>query len=389
MRVILVNEAARPHNGGANRVVVETCRFLQDAGHQVLLVYQDSGPVAVDCPVRSLPNGGNPGDLTALCQEWKPDVIQLHGVRVPGLIDEAAAFASAVFLHDQSWFCSSGDRMSRDLAPCHRPHGLSCLLWHYLQGCGGRSPLGNAGRWSRTDGLARIRNHPHLRIQVASRFMVNGLLENGYDSGRIDLVQLYAPIPAAVPDPQEPGLLLLPSRLVPPKGVQVALEALNTLRDFPWRLVIAGDGWHRAALEKQVANLDLQSRVRFLGEIAPLALDAWYRQCQWVLFPVLRHEPFGLVGVEALAHQRPIIAFGGGGADEWLAHGISGIRVGERTAAAFADALRRGLTDPHLRQSLQEGTRARYCPFKPDAYLQRLLASLDQARATFPGRTSR
>jgi glycosyltransferase involved in cell wall biosynthesis len=102
---------------------------------------------------------------------------------------------------------------------------------------------------------------------------------------------------------------------------------------------------------------------------------------------VLRHEPFGLVGVEALAHQRPIIAFGGGGSDEWLAHGISGIRVEIRTAAAFSKALRQALTDQPLRLSLQQGTRARYSPFQPQAYLQRLLASFDLARSSFPSRS--
>jgi len=383
VRVLLVNEAARPHNGGANRVVVETCQLLQDAGHQVLLAYQDSGPVAVDCPTHPLPDGGNPGDLIALCRDWKPDVLQLHGARRPGLIDEAAQFPAAVFLHDQSWFCSSGDRMSRDLQPCHRPHGVSCLAQHYLQGCGGRSPLGNLGLWTRTQGLARIRNHPALRIQVASRFMQSGLLENRYDPARIDLVQLYAPDTGPSPELQEPGLLLLPSRLVPPKGVQVALQALQQIQHLPWRLVIAGDGWHRAALEQLAASLQLSSRVEFIGEIPPTALDAWYRRCQVVLFPVLRHEPFGLVGVEALAHGRPVVAFGGGGAEEWLAHDVSSIRVEQRTPTAFAEALRRVLSSPELLQRLENGTRSQYTPFHPQAYLQRLLASLERAVESF------
>ena len=92
MRVLLVNHSARPFNGGANRVVVETCQFLANAGHDVMLAYFDEGPVAVQCPVRSIPNGGRPGEFRALLQEWKPDVLQLHSVQGESLLQEEPRF---------------------------------------------------------------------------------------------------------------------------------------------------------------------------------------------------------------------------------------------------------------------------------------------------------
>ncbi len=379
MRVLLLNNSARPFNGGANRVVVETCGFLQERGHEVLLAYHDEGPVAVSCPVESMPQGGKPGDLTALCRRWKPDVIQVHSVRSETLLDEAATVPSTLFLHDQTWFCSTGDRMRRDLTPCHRPHGVSCLFWNYAQGCGRKSPWGNLLFWRRTERLQRFRALPRMRLQVASRFMREGLLENGHDPARIDLVPLYAPQPGPVTEMVEPGLLFLPSRLVPPKGVQVALDAVAQLRDLPWRLVIAGEGWHRAALEERARALGVAERVQFLGEVSPEEIGRWYQRCEIVLFPVLRHEPFGLVGVEALSHGRPIVAFGGGGADEWLADGESAVRVGARTPEAFAGGLEELLREPARRRELAEGARRRYPPFEPDAYIVRLLASFERA----------
>lgn len=390
MRVLLLNHLACPVNGGANRVVVETCRFLTEHGHETLLGCYHPGPSEVPCPVEILPGGGPPGAVRDLCRRWQPDVVQIHSVEREDVLAEVTDSAPAtLFLHDQTWFCSGGDRMNRSLQPCHRPHGLSCLAWHFIQGCAGRSPIGNLALWCRTQRLSQFHQLPRLRLQVASRFMRQGLLENGINPERIDLVPLYAHDPGSAAVSPEPGLLFLPSRLFVPKGVHIAIEAVSRIRDLPWRLVIAGDGRQRPGLESQVRSLSLQDRVQFVGEISPAETARWYDQCQIVLFPVLRLEPFGLVGVEALAHGRPIVAFGGGGADEWLADGESAVCVHERSAKAFAEAVARLLTDTTRWKSLAAGARRQFAPFHPDAYLARLLASYRKAAAGFRQEDSR
>jgi glycosyltransferase involved in cell wall biosynthesis len=213
--------------------------------------------------------------------------------------------------------------------------------------------------------------------------MRQGLLENSINPERIDLVPLYAHDPGTPKRTAEPGLLFLPSRLFAPKGVHVAIDAVSKLHNLPWKLVIAGEGRQRPALEAQVRALSLQDRIQFVGEISTTETGQWYDRCQIVLFPVLRHEPFGLVGVEALAHGRPIVAFGGGGADEWLADGESAVRVPDRSAGAFAEAIAMLLNDPARCQGLAEGARRNYAPFHPDAYLSRLMGSFEKARVGF------
>jgi glycosyltransferase involved in cell wall biosynthesis len=387
VRVLLLNHLARPINGGANRVVVETCRFLTEHGHETLLGCYDPGPSEVPCKVELIPGGGPPGAIRDLCRQWRPDVVQIHSVPREDVLAEVAEVApSTLFLHDQTWFCSSGDRMTRNLQPCHRPHGLSCLAWHFIQGCAGRSPIGNLALWRRTQRLGQFRTLPRMRLQVASRFMRQGLLENSIKPDRIDLVPLYAHDPGTPKPTSEPGLLFIPSRLFAPKGVHIAIDALNQLRNLPWKLVIAGEGRQRPALETQVRDLSLQDRIQFVGEISTDETARWYDRCQIVLFPVLRLEPFGLVGVESLAHGRPIVAFGGGGADEWLADGESAVRVPDRSADAFAKGIASLLNDTARCQALAEGARRNYAPFHPDAYLGRLMTSFTKAIAGFSPR---
>jgi glycosyltransferase involved in cell wall biosynthesis len=272
--------------------------------------------------------------------------------------------------------------MSRDFQWCARPHGVSCLVWHYAQGCGGKSPVGNLRRWQDVNRRVALRRIASLRIQVASQFMQAGLRQHGFPAGRIDVIPLFAEPPVAEAE-VEPGLMLLPARFVKAKGVHLAIEAMTYLKDTTARLAIAGDGPLRIELEAFTCFHDLRNRVRFLGELVPSELAGWYARTQVVLFPVVWQEPFGLVGIEAMAYAKPLISFGGGGIDEWLEPGVTGLRVTERTAESLAAAMRVLIADPARSRAMGEAARSRYDRFRPAAYLERLLASLERTRAWF------
>ena len=378
MRILLIGERARAHNGGLNRVVTETCAGLAHAGHEVGLAYHNDEPEVDGIDLFRLSRGGTAEEVAEAHARFRPDVVQVHYLADPGILPAIVGLGpTAVFLHDQTWFCSVGDRMTPDSKPCHRPHGVACLAWHYAQRCGGLKPWANWNLWKYTRQLAALKGLRSARIQVASRFMASGLAENGYEMERVDVVPLFSappPADAAV----EPGLVLLPSRLVPAKGVQVALDALAMIHQTPWRLAVAGDGWRRGELETQARRLGIADRVRFLGEIPPAELATWYARSQLVLFPVLRQEPFGLVGVESLAYGKPIVAFAGGAVDEWLWPGETGLRVDVRSAEAFAAAIRELLTDPARCAVMGAAARQRYPQFRPEAYIGRLVASFER-----------
>src|SRR5206468_2677875 len=93
-------------------------------------------------------------------------------------------------------------------------------------GCGGKSPVGNWQRWMKVQHRQSLRQIPHLRIQVASEFMKQGLLENGYAEEQIDVIPLFAKRPRAILE-SEPGLMLVASRLVKGKGVEFLISALQ------------------------------------------------------------------------------------------------------------------------------------------------------------------
>lgn len=390
MRILLINDVAHYRDGGGNRVVVDTLQWLHAAGHEVgVACYQAPEKLTdgIKCfVVQSRGTGDSNQELTlpSIVDQFKPDVIQTHTRRDPEQqLNIARRNAFSVFLHDQTWFCSGGDRMGHDYAPCHRPHSLACLPLHYVKGCGGKSPVGNLARWRAVTGLQSLMRLQHVRLQVASAFMRSGLLENGFADHAIDHIPLYGGIADKAinhnAQVQESGCILAPARLFHSKGVHVLLNAMAELKDLQWRLVVPGEGPEKAALIRQASQLGIESKVQYLGEIPPHEMDLWYRRCQFVIFPVLRAEPFGLVGVEALAHGRPIVAFEGGAVREWLWPNETGILVKEHSSAAMAAAIRSLLTDPELCRRMGNAARLRHSAFTPAAYMERLIEGFHRA----------
>jgi glycosyltransferase involved in cell wall biosynthesis len=80
------------------------------------------------------------------------------------------------------------------------------------------------------------------------------------------------------------------------------------------------------------------------------------------------------------------VAFGGGAVDEWLWPGETGLRVDERTPAAFARALDELLGDPARCAAMSLAARQRYPHFHPEAYTVRLLESFGRTIRQHRGR---
>jgi glycosyltransferase involved in cell wall biosynthesis len=392
-RLLMIVDWPRLHNGGVSRVVIETCRRLRSRGYEIGVAYHMDcalADVEIEGPAWRLPDTVKYPDttgaamvegITRVLDEFRPDMVHAHTRRASRVLDLILARAPMCqFLHDQSYFCGGGHRMTRGNVPCHRPHGPVCLLNNYLLGCGGKDPRNNWEWWKGTEFFTPVKQRPSIRLQVASRLMKEGLLENGYPGERIDLIPLFSE-PATVPDRTEPGRILVPGRLVREKGVYLLMETMALLRDIPWRLCMPGQGPADQDLLRLAGRHGFLDRFELPGEVGAAQMETEYARADFVVFPVLRYEPFGLIGTESMAHGKPVVAFGGGGVEEWLTPGETGIRVGERTPAALAQGIRTLLTDRPLRSRLAAGALRHYPPFHPETYVDRLEESFTKTAA--------
>jgi glycosyltransferase involved in cell wall biosynthesis len=145
---------------------------------------------------------------------------------------------------------------------------------------------------------------------------------------------------------------LLASRLVPEKGIEVAVQAC---REAGLPLVVAGDGPERARLEPRVTP----GEVTFTGRLEPRELSRLRREAAVALMPSLSAETFGLAAAEAMAAGVPAAASAIGGLPElvpgeWLAP--------PGDAPALAAAIRRATADPAAGRRALERARAVCAP---------------------------
>ena len=156
----------------------------------------------------------------------------------------------------------------------------------------------------------------------------------------------------APPRPWSWELLYL-GRVVEPKGVLTAVEALALLPDAATLTIIgAGDGEYRRALEDRARALGVNDRVRLRPPVAREATVAAYAGADVVLHPVRWGEPWGLVPLEAMGVGRPVIATGQGGSADYLSDGVNCLLHPPGDAPALAAAVSRLAEDPALRASL-------------------------------------
>jgi glycosyltransferase involved in cell wall biosynthesis len=154
------------------------------------------------------------------------------------------------------------------------------------------------------------------------------------------------------------------------KGVDVLLDAGRLLVDRGWRdweLVVGGDGPARPELEAQARRLGLGSRCRFVGALSREEVRRWMQWSDAFVLPS-RHESFGMVVVEALACDRPVVATRSGGPEHILTDEV-GALVQPGDAAGLADALTRVL-DGRLRPPRGVARRRAVERFGPDAFLR-------------------
>lgn len=158
------------------------------------------------------------------------------------------------------------------------------------------------------------------------------------------------------PRPAGPIRVGMLARIDPWKGQRLLLEAFAAAHiDDDATLEFAGaplfgNEQYLRELEARTAELGLDERVRFLGQVAdvPGLLDTWDIAVQYSTRP----EPLGQNVLQYLAHGCAVVVADEGGPAEWVRDGVNGLRVPPRDVAALAAVLQSLASDEGLRERL-------------------------------------
>jgi glycosyltransferase involved in cell wall biosynthesis len=230
--------------------------------------------------------------------------------------------------------------------------------------------------------IASNRNNAEFdRLIVGSNYVKDQAIASGYLPAQIEVLPYFTELPAEVSAPQDSRMILFMGRIEREKGLSYLLEAVSRMQTS-WKLVIAGDGGDLAWAKRRVFELRLTDRTEFVGWVQSEGRSSLFEECSVVAIPSIWPEPFGLVGIEAMSHARPVVAFRVGGIPDWLEDGRTGYAVPPNDVQQMASRLSYLLEHPTVvwemgrcgRQSVEQ----RFCS---DRHITHLIEILGRAVA--------
>jgi glycosyltransferase involved in cell wall biosynthesis len=354
---------------GAEVNVLLTARELQRRGHHVALVHgpstgKDEAGWQNTFPWRlAIDPADSAAAVKKAIETFSPDIVFVHKMADLDVLETLANSDTPVvrMVHDHDLYCMRGYKyhyFSRQI--CTRAASPFCIF-----PCGAsvardpNSPI--PFRWvGYTDKRREIDlNRRFKRMIVATDYMRDELLKNGFTPENIEI---HAPVPA-LPDVvsrsslDERNRIVYSGQIVRGKGVDVLLEAL-ALVTVPFECVILGDGNHRPYCERLTRTLGLGDRVRFAGFVPYEKIQEYYREASLAVMSSVWPEPFGAVGLEAMCHGLPVVAFDAGGIREWLIDGVTGYLAPWMDRVRYAGCVDLLLKDKQLAREM--GGRGRH-----------------------------
>ena len=163
--------------------------------------------------------------------------------------------------------------------------------------------------------------------------------------------------------------ILFVGRLDEGKGLFELLEAQSQLGKRT-KLYLVGDGTLDEDLREEVHHLGIEDDVVFVGPVSHDNVHQYYAAADIFCLPS-HHESFGMVNIEAMACETPVVSTKIDAIEEYLVDEVNGLLVDPGDADALTMALARLVEDADLREQLADGAleRARELSWERQAKL--------------------
>ncbi|NMG11333.1 glycosyltransferase family 1 protein [Brasilonema sp. UFV-L1] len=206
----------------------------------------------------------------------------------------------------------------------------------------------------------------HMRSLVSTKGNID-IIPCGTDIAKFGCVDRQA-ARAELGIDEDAKLVLYVGRFDPRKGIETLVRAVgeSQLRESgKLQLMIGGgsrpghsDGIERDRIENIVTELGMSDFTTFPGRLSQEILPYYYAAADVCVVPS-HYEPFGLVAIEAMASQTPVIASDVGGLQFTVVPEETGLLAPPQDVGAFATAIDRILTNPQWRDELGQAARKR------------------------------
>jgi glycogen synthase len=346
MRVLFWSGTFWPVVGGVEVLATKLLPALQERGYEFVVVTTSRPELPQEAKFKGIPvyrfpfwqGYNNIDQLMRIRQQ----ITQLKRAFAPDLVHR-----NAVGIGDFFYFITANAHPAPLLVTLHND-----LQHQSVERDTSLSRILRSADWVNSVSAAALTQARQLVPEITPR---SSVIHNGLD------VQSYTPTPLPTDAPR----LLCLGRLATQKGFDLALTAFASIVErWPHaRLVLAGDGHARPALEQQTAQLGLTHAVDFLGWVVPEKVPALINTATVIVMPS-RWEGFPTVALQAAFLARPVVATRVGGLPEIVEHQRTGLLVEEEDSTALAKAIMFLLEHPttaaHMCQAAQRRAQERF-----------------------------
>jgi glycosyltransferase involved in cell wall biosynthesis len=291
--------------------------------------------------------------MRAMIDEFRPDVAHVRNIYhhlSPSILWELKAHDIPVVYHlnDFKLLCPSYNFVSRG-ETCENCKGGA--FWNIL-----RTPCYSGGVGARMTLMAEAYVHRWLGtfrkcvdlFLAPSRFVRDKFAEHGWDSARFEVLQHFQSAQEFTRPAKDAPVLYI-GRLSAEKGVADLLHAMQKIPHM--RLIVAGDGPERAALQSLAASLQL-TNVEFAGQVNSTQRDALIAQSQFTILPSHAYETLGKTILESYASGRAVVASDMGSRRELIHDGETGVLYPTGDVGRLARTIKTLGANPELAENM-------------------------------------
>lgn len=327
--------------------------------------------------------------LGKILRDYKPDILFIHlmtnHVALRFVLD--SNIPTLRMFHEYRSLCLRNARQRWPADRCSRPLDWKCFFY----GCCLGNPLPGK-RFPRLSSLRDklIEKNMYKEIDLAvvfSQHMKFVLLQNGFCEAKIVVLPYFASL-ADFPKSDNKLSNLIQSnvkkkhnlvfcgQIIKSKGLQILIKCMPLLKT-DCNLTIIGSGNYEEKIQELVKKMNLEDIVEFKGWLNDSEIYNAYDSSDIAIVPSIWDEPFGIVGIDAMASGKAVIAFDVGGISDWLDHGKTGYLVKKIHPEDLASAIDLILADSsNLQKMCYEAKDRAFEYYTKGTHIKNLLNSI-------------
>ena len=376
---------------GEEVVVQAEQELLQANGHEVLLVEVDNEGIVggwnkAKAAVSAIYSFASKKLLHEEIARFHPDIVHVHNffpLLSPAVYDACrdAGVMVVQTLHNYRIVCPNA-KLFRDGQVCEDCLGKSIPWPGIVHGCYRDSRLQSAVVATMSS-LHQLRGTWSTRVDAyiaLTHFQKEKMIQAGLPAAKIAVKPNFIFDPGYPDENASRGYALFVGRFWKEKGITTLIEAY-VKNDLHLPLKIVGDGPLREALQIQVQQAGLGHLIEFMGWQEKANVLSLIRGAQFLIFPSVWYETFGLSVIEAFACSVPVLASRLGCMAEIVQDGVTGLHFEVGNSEDLADKINWAQAHPAAMIKMGQQARKVYeTYYTPDTNYQQLIAIYQQLK---------